>query len=70
MIKRTLKEIQGRAKGEELSSEYQSVIVEGVSKDTREDMSGKLYIPIIGENFNGQIDYVRISPLAITDFFR
>jgi UDP-N-acetylmuramoyl-tripeptide--D-alanyl-D-alanine ligase len=53
MIKRTLKEIQGMAKGEELSSEYQSVIVEGVSKDTREDMSGKLYIPIIGENFNG-----------------
>lgn len=53
MIKRTLKQIQEMAKGEEISSEYSAIVVEGVSKDTREDMSGKLYIPIIGENFNG-----------------
>jgi UDP-N-acetylmuramoyl-tripeptide--D-alanyl-D-alanine ligase len=53
MIKRTLKEIQEMAKGEEIASEYREIMVEGVSKDTREDMSGKLYIPIIGENFNG-----------------
>lgn len=53
MIKRTLKEIQEMAKGEEIASEYSEIMVEGVSKDTREDMSGKLYIPIIGENFNG-----------------
>ncbi|MGM0838213.1 MAG: UDP-N-acetylmuramoyl-tripeptide--D-alanyl-D-alanine ligase [Bacillota bacterium] len=53
MIKRTLKQIQEMAKGEEIASEYREVMVEGVSKDTREDMSGKLYIPIIGENFNG-----------------
>ncbi|MGD6834350.1 UDP-N-acetylmuramoyl-tripeptide--D-alanyl-D-alanine ligase [Sutcliffiella halmapala] len=53
MIKRTLKQIQEMAKGEEIASEYREIMVEGVSKDTREDMSGKLYIPIIGENFNG-----------------
>ncbi|KMJ56852.1 UDP-N-acetylmuramoyl-tripeptide--D-alanyl-D-alanine ligase [Bacillus sp. LL01] len=53
MIKRSLKEIQEMAKGEEISSEYNAIVVEGVSRDTREDMSGKLYIPIIGENFNG-----------------
>ncbi|WP_404348983.1 UDP-N-acetylmuramoyl-tripeptide--D-alanyl-D-alanine ligase [Sutcliffiella horikoshii] len=53
MIKRTLKEIQEMAQGQPISSEYSAIVVEGVSKDTREDMSGKLYIPIIGENFNG-----------------
>ncbi|WP_417898256.1 UDP-N-acetylmuramoyl-tripeptide--D-alanyl-D-alanine ligase [Bacillus haimaensis] len=53
MIKRTLKQIQEMAKGEEIASEFREIMVEGVSKDTREDMSGKLYIPIIGENFNG-----------------
>ncbi|MBM7621671.1 UDP-N-acetylmuramoyl-tripeptide--D-alanyl-D-alanine ligase [Bacillus tianshenii] len=53
MIKRTLKEIQEMAKGEAIAPEYSEVMVEGVSKDTREDMNGKLYIPIIGENFNG-----------------
>ncbi len=40
-------------KGEVISPEHHAIIVEGVAKDTREDMSGKLYIPIIGENFNG-----------------
>ena len=53
MIKRSLKEIQEMANGQPISSEYSAIVVEGVSKDTREDMSGKLYIPIIGENFNG-----------------
>lgn len=53
LIRRTLKEIQEMAKGEEVSSEYRDMMVEGVAKDSREDMSGKLYIPIIGENFNG-----------------
>ncbi|MFE7063769.1 UDP-N-acetylmuramoyl-tripeptide--D-alanyl-D-alanine ligase [Sutcliffiella sp. NPDC057660] len=53
MIKRTLKEIQEMAKGEEIAPEYRGIMVEGVSKDTRENMGGKLYIPIIGENFNG-----------------
>ncbi|NLP51490.1 UDP-N-acetylmuramoyl-tripeptide--D-alanyl-D-alanine ligase [Bacillus sp. RO1] len=53
MIKRTLKQLQEMAKGQPISSEYSAIVVEGVSKDTREDMSGKLYIPIIGENFNG-----------------
>ncbi|QFT87345.1 UDP-N-acetylmuramoyl-tripeptide--D-alanyl-D-alanine ligase [Bacillus sp. THAF10] len=55
MIKRTLKELQEMAKGDGLSSEYAAVIAEGVSRDTREDMNGKLYIPIIGENFNGHL---------------
>lgn len=53
MIKRTLKQIQEMAQGQPISSEYSAIVIEGVSKDTREDMSGKLYIPIIGENFNG-----------------
>ncbi|WP_078382402.1 UDP-N-acetylmuramoyl-tripeptide--D-alanyl-D-alanine ligase [Sutcliffiella halmapala] len=53
MIRRTLKEIQEMTKGEVISPEHHAIIVEGVAKDTREDMSGKLYIPIIGENFNG-----------------
>ncbi|CAG9622033.1 UDP-N-acetylmuramoyl-tripeptide--D-alanyl-D-alanine ligase [Sutcliffiella rhizosphaerae] len=53
MIKRSLKDVQLMAKGEEIPAEYHSIMIEGVSRDTREDMSGKLYIPIIGENFNG-----------------
>ncbi|WP_223703083.1 UDP-N-acetylmuramoyl-tripeptide--D-alanyl-D-alanine ligase [Sutcliffiella deserti] len=62
MIRRTLKEIQEMAKGESILPTYNDLMVEGVSRDTREDMKGKLYIPIVGENFNGH-QFVRQAVL-------
>lgn len=53
MIKKTLAQIKGMAKGEKLDPQYENVVIEGVSIDTRTISPGNLYIPIIGETFNG-----------------
>nr|WP_275695662.1 UDP-N-acetylmuramoyl-tripeptide--D-alanyl-D-alanine ligase [Fredinandcohnia sp. SECRCQ15] len=39
--------------GKKLDSKYKDLIIEGVSIDTRTIQSGNLYIPIVGETFNG-----------------
>ncbi|WP_077620335.1 UDP-N-acetylmuramoyl-tripeptide--D-alanyl-D-alanine ligase [Bacillus sinesaloumensis] len=53
MIKKTLAQICQMAKGEKLDSQFQDILIEGVSIDTRTISPGNLYIPIIGETFNG-----------------
>ncbi len=53
MIKKTLAQIAQMANGEKLDPQFQNVVIEGVSIDTRTISPGNLYIPIIGETFNG-----------------
>ncbi|THE10202.1 UDP-N-acetylmuramoyl-tripeptide--D-alanyl-D-alanine ligase [Bacillus timonensis] len=53
MIKKILAQIEQMAKGEKLDPQHQNVVIEGVSIDTRTISPGNLYIPIIGETFNG-----------------
>ncbi|MDR4888267.1 UDP-N-acetylmuramoyl-tripeptide--D-alanyl-D-alanine ligase [Fredinandcohnia sp. QZ13] len=53
MIKKTLAQIEQMANGEKLDPQHKTVVIEGVSIDTRTISSGNLYIPIIGETFNG-----------------
>lgn len=53
MIKRSLNEIQLMINGYGLKEEYNNLSIEGVSTDTRKIERGQLFIPLIGENFNG-----------------
>jgi len=53
MIKRTLNEVQSMAKGHGLKSNSKDIVINGVSTDTRTIKEGELYVPIIGEVFNG-----------------
>ncbi|MFS0864829.1 UDP-N-acetylmuramoyl-tripeptide--D-alanyl-D-alanine ligase [Fredinandcohnia sp. 179-A 10B2 NHS] len=53
MIKKTLAEIEQMSLGKKLDPQFKDIVIEGVSIDTRTISSGNLYIPIIGETFNG-----------------
>ncbi|SCG82787.1 UDP-N-acetylmuramoyl-tripeptide-D-alanyl-D-alanine ligase [Proteiniborus sp. DW1] len=53
MICRSLREIQNMVKGYGLKEENENIVIQGVSIDTRQIKPGQLYIPIIGERFNG-----------------
>lgn len=53
MIKRKLKEIQDMIKSQSLNNKYNDTYIKGVSTDTRTIKKGQLYVPIIGENFDG-----------------
>ncbi|TAH63888.1 MAG: UDP-N-acetylmuramoyl-tripeptide--D-alanyl-D-alanine ligase [Gottschalkiaceae bacterium] len=53
MISRVLKEIEIMAKGHGLKGEYEEIKIKGVSTDSRRIKSGQLFVPIVGENFNG-----------------
>lgn len=53
MIKRSLKQIQEMCQGHGLNSNYEDLLIEGVSTDTRKIYSNQLFIPLMGENFNG-----------------
>lgn len=53
MIKRNLAEISKMVNGEILNLEYENLIIEGVSTDTREIKKNQLFVPLTGENFNG-----------------
>ena len=53
MIKRNLKKIQEMCNGHGLSAEKENLLVEGVSTDSRKIYSNQLFIPLIGDNFNG-----------------
>lgn len=55
MIKRTLKQIEEMAKGTGLHSTFEQLHINGVANDTRKELKGCLYVPIVGENFNGHI---------------
>ncbi|MBF6842261.1 Mur ligase domain-containing protein, partial [Acinetobacter baumannii] len=53
MIKRTLEEIQLMSKGTVLKEEHKHILIEGVSTDSRTIKEGQLFVPLIGEKFNG-----------------
>lgn len=53
MIKRTLSQVAMMANGSLVDAQFKEVVIHGVTKDTREDLTNSLYIPIVGENFNG-----------------
>ena len=53
MIKKTLREIEGMSKGEGLKEKYKNILIEGVSTDTRTIKKSQLFVPLIGEFFNG-----------------
>ncbi|MED4456233.1 UDP-N-acetylmuramoyl-tripeptide--D-alanyl-D-alanine ligase [Metabacillus fastidiosus] len=53
MIKRSLKEIHKMISGSHLQSGDESIHINGISTDTRQIQENNLYIPLVGENFNG-----------------
>lgn len=53
MIRRNLKEIEKMLKTTALKNEYKEIVIEGVSTDSREIRKNQLFIPLIGEKFNG-----------------
>ncbi|UCZ52411.1 UDP-N-acetylmuramoyl-tripeptide--D-alanyl-D-alanine ligase [Bacillus shivajii] len=60
MIKRKLKDIATWVNGETVGPDTSTTEVAGVSTDTRTIQKGNLYIPIVGENFNGH-DFMRAA---------
>lgn len=60
MMNRTFKDIAEWVNGEDVGPGANLVEVSGVSTDTRTIKEGNLYIPIVGENFNGH-DFVKAA---------
>ncbi|SDM90509.1 UDP-N-acetylmuramoyl-tripeptide--D-alanyl-D-alanine ligase [Paenibacillus sp. yr247] len=52
MIERTLQQIAGML-GSEISGSEEAIMIKGVSTDTRSIQAGSLFVPLIGENFDG-----------------
>ena len=55
MIKRSLIDIAKMAKGSGLKREHENIIIKGLSTDSRTIEEGQLFIPLIGEKFNGHL---------------
>ncbi|MCR8634967.1 UDP-N-acetylmuramoyl-tripeptide--D-alanyl-D-alanine ligase [Paenibacillus radicis (ex Xue et al. 2023)] len=54
MIKRTFAEVSAMSCGTAAAADYDgSLLIQGVSKDTRTLQPGNLYVPLIGESFDG-----------------
>lgn len=53
MIKLPLKDIEKMVIGQGLKVTHRDFLIEGVSTDSRKIREGQLFIPLIGENFNG-----------------
>lgn len=53
MIQRTLREVEKMAGGFGLKKEYEKILIEGVSIDSRKIKANQLFIPIKGERFDG-----------------
>lgn len=53
MICRNLREIQEMVEGYGLMKKNEDIDIQGVSIDTRQIETGQLFIPIVGERFNG-----------------
>lgn len=53
MIVRNLQEVERMSLGNSLEEQYQELIIKGISTDTRTMSKDNLFIPLIGENFNG-----------------
>ncbi|MRX72100.1 UDP-N-acetylmuramoyl-tripeptide--D-alanyl-D-alanine ligase [Bacillus lacus] len=53
MIIRSLKEVQEMSGGKGLKQSDESIMLNGVTTDSRSIVEGSLFIPLIGEKFNG-----------------
>lgn len=53
MIRATLGELVAMLPDADVAAEHRSVTIAGVSRDTREALAGRLYVPLIGERFDG-----------------
>lgn len=53
MINKSLKEIEILSEGSGLLDKYYNTEIKGVSTDTRTISQGNLFVPLIGDNFNG-----------------
>ncbi len=60
MITRNLKEVQKMCGGTGLKEKYEDIVIKGVSTDSRNISPGQLFIPLIGENFNGH-DFITMA---------
>lgn len=60
MITRNIKEIQEMCGGNGLKEKYEDIVIKGVSTDSRNISPGQLFIPLIGENFNGH-DFITMA---------
>lgn len=70
MINKTLIEIKNMINAHELKEKFNDIIINGVSKDTRTITKSQLYIPIIGENFDGHdFIYKAIENGAVATFW-
>lgn len=53
MIEHNIKNIEKMSGGKLSKDKYKDIIIKGISTDTRSIEKGNLFIPLIGENFNG-----------------
>lgn len=60
MIKKTLNEISIYTHGEISSEKDANLMIKGVSTDTRDVSIGNLFIPLVGENFDGH-DFLEVA---------
>lgn len=60
MITRNLKEIEKMCGGSGLASKFEEIVIKGVSTDSRNISADQLFIPLIGENFNGH-DFITMA---------
>lgn len=60
MITRNLKEVQKMCGGSGLQEQYETLMIQGVSTDSRNVNAGQLFIPLVGENFNGH-DFITMA---------
>lgn len=60
MIKRTLKDILKMSNGLRLDERYYDLEIQGVCIDSRTIKNKQLFIPIVGENFNGH-DFITMA---------
>jgi len=60
MIRKSLKQIEQMCDGTGLIKKHEETVVVGVSTDSRVDCNHQLFIPLIGENFNGH-DFITMA---------
>ncbi|MSU02756.1 UDP-N-acetylmuramoyl-tripeptide--D-alanyl-D-alanine ligase [Tissierella pigra] len=60
MITRSLQEIETMCSGTGLKDKYSDIVIKGVCTDSRNIIHGQLFIPLIGENFNGH-DFITMA---------
>lgn len=60
LINRNLKQVQEMSMGNGLKKQYEEIMINGVSTDSRNIKPGQLFIPLKGENFNAH-DFITMA---------